>query len=328
MRRCLNCMEEYPDKNQNTCPHCGFTEGEQKEEEYCFRSGGILQKRYIVGNMIKVREQDIFYIGWDALFERKVQIQEYFPKDLAERKDGNQVKAKDGETEGYQSGLEIFYIRSRELLRLYKEADIITYDAVFKENGTAYAVMDHLDYETIGRWLKGGAMPADFAAELFRDAARAVDKVHQLGLYHGMLGADTFWLGALDKPVLKDFGCWPDSGEENALEKGKGLLPGIRKDICGLAKLFCRMMTGQEIQDPAMLEEVFSRSKVRIGKTAVSALKKAMSGETDSVEQFIAELRVEDEAEDKESGIPPWALVLGGVLAAGIIVAFIVIFIR
>ena len=88
MRRCLNCMEEYPDQHGNTCPYCGFTEGEKESQPSSLRPGSILQRRYIVGNVIKAREQDLTYIGWDALFERKVQIQEYYPKKLAERKEG------------------------------------------------------------------------------------------------------------------------------------------------------------------------------------------------------------------------------------------------
>ena len=82
MKRCLNCMEEFED-HLRICPACGGGKG--REYPFALKAGSILQGRYIVGNCQRARACDIRYIGWDALFERKVFIEEFYPARLADR---------------------------------------------------------------------------------------------------------------------------------------------------------------------------------------------------------------------------------------------------
>ena len=44
------------------------------------KPGYILQERYITGTLRAEGETDLTYIGWDGLFDRKVLIQEFFPR--------------------------------------------------------------------------------------------------------------------------------------------------------------------------------------------------------------------------------------------------------
>ena len=49
--RCNNCFEEYND-DLDICPYCGFTAGMEPQEAYMLFAGSILQKRYIVGEVL------------------------------------------------------------------------------------------------------------------------------------------------------------------------------------------------------------------------------------------------------------------------------------
>ena len=126
MRRCLQCMNEYPEEYEDVCPHCGYVHGGTENGSGDLRPGTILQGRYIVGTVLKSRDMDLCYIGWDALFERKVMIQEYFPRYCASRSAGDELSIYSSKEEIYKKGLELFYRQSRELIRLYKEEDIVT----------------------------------------------------------------------------------------------------------------------------------------------------------------------------------------------------------
>ena len=325
MRRCLNCMEEYPDQHGNTCPYCGFTEGEKESQPSSLRPGSILQRRYIVGNVIKAREQDLTYIGWDALFERKVQIQEYYPKKLAERKEGLLAKPYPDGEESYREGLKNFYSRSRELLRLYQEEDIVTYFACFEENGTAYGVMDYQKRETLGHRLQGRPVKPETAMGILQKAMAAVGKIHRIGIYHGMVGIDTFWITSQDKLIAKDFGGWllsvPESGEEGLVGQ-RSEEAGVREDIWGLARMFCRLVTGREILNSHMLEEALRSDRKLLGKAQAAALGRALDRKLQSLEQFQAEL---SQGEGAKAAIPLPLVIGGAVIAAAVIIIAVLI---
>ena len=158
MRRCLNCMQEYQDNYNDACPNCGYRGEATQDGGVCLAPGTILQGRYIIGTVIRTRDIDIFYNCWDALFERRVQVQEYFPRYCATRSGGAEVSVYEAKKEQYLEGLRLFCGQSRELIRLYKEEDVVTYHALFQDNRTAYAVMDAPEAPSLKTWL-GGRMP-------------------------------------------------------------------------------------------------------------------------------------------------------------------------
>lgn len=327
MRRCLNCMEEYAEEYQDTCPRCGYVDGKTQDGTVYLMPGTILQGRYIVGTVIEARDVDVIYHGWDALFERKVQIQEYFPRYCSTRAGKSEVSIYDAKRDRYEAGVELFYRQSRELLRLYKENDIVTYHACFRENRTAYAVMDYRTEKTLEQWLDGRILRTKEASSLLWEMVEAVDKCHKIGVYHGMIGLKTFWVTADGKLILKDFGAWRYcSGEPGIVDYGKA---GIHTDVYGVARLFCRMITGKEIETGEKLEAELLKHQISLNSHVVSALKRALSHDTKSIRQFRAELygkagrrrsasgsHIQTQRKDarKSLSLPRWAV--GGAAAA------------
>ena len=301
MRLCMQCMNQYPDEYEDICPHCGYVHGATENGGSALPPGTILQGRYIVGNVIKSRDMDLCYIGWDYLFERKVMIQEYLPRYCVSRSKQLEPSAYNGEKDGlapsvysskeelYRQGLELFYRQSRELIRLYKEEDVVTYHACFKDHKTAYAVMEYRKNETLEQYLASrGTLRVREAMSFLTEAIESVEKAARLGILHGRIEPSSFWIEPNGNLVLKDFGAWRYiSGEPGIVDYGRA---GEHTDVYGLAKLFCQMVTGKEIEDDDKLEAELIKSQVRLSRHVTAALKRALAHQTRTIRQFEEEL--------------------------------------
>lgn len=326
MKRCLHCMNEYPEEYGSHCPSCGYIDGTTQDGSISLQPGSILQARYIVGTVIKERDTDIFYIGWDAVFDRKVQIQEYFPKHCATRSGKAELSIYEHKRELYQEGLELFYKQSRQMIRLYKEEDIITYHACFRENGTVYAIMDYSQDITLSQRLESHIFRVNEAEECLNDAIDAVQKAHRIGVFHGQITLDSFW----EKPggglVLKDFGVPPIVSVEQGIGDYGNV--GMHADVYGLAKLFCQLVTGKEIEDGEKLESELARKQVSLKKPVVEALKRALFHQTRTMDAFQKELwgrRMVPKSRKKKKNhgslsLPRWVIPVAALLMAGMLI--------
>ncbi len=330
MRRCLNCMNEYQEQFGEVCPHCGYVADATEDGGIGLRPGTILQERYIVGTVLKSRDTDIIYIGWDALFDRKVQIQEYFPRYCATRSLQPELTVYGSKAELFNEGLDLFYRQSRQLIRLYKEPDVITYHACFRANKTAYAIMDYRMERTLKSWLKTRNAGAGEAKALFAHAFTAVNKCHQIGVYHGMIDSETFYVTGDGHLVLKDFGAWRYvSGEPGVVDYGNG---GVSTDVYRLSRLFCQLATGKEVPDEDEAKLDLMLTQAGLNRQERQALKHALSHSTKSMQRFQEEfggqiLMEHEEAFEKRRSkrrdarrsleLPHWVFwVAGGLVAA------------
>lgn len=324
MRRCLNCMYEYSEGYENTCPNCGYAEGVTQDGSIYLYPGSILHGRYIVGTIRKIRDTDLFYIGWDALFDRKVLIQEYFPKYCATRSGKPELSVYDAKQERFKSGLDLFYQQSRQLIRLYKEEDVITYHACFMENGTAYAVMDYRQEKTLKEYLEGRCIPPAEAEKILDAALEAVKKAHDLGVFHGQIEMDSLLMSAEGKIILKDFGASRYvSGEPGIADYDRA---GFHTDIYSMTKLFIQMITGKEIEEGGKLDKELARKQIHLKKSETEALKHALLHQIPTIDSFYKELwgrrKISRSRKQKEpSGslkLPRWVLVAVVIAFAGI----------
>lgn len=314
MRRCLNCMEEYAD-NYTFCPHCQYIDGVTQSGDAHLQPGAILQGRYIVGTSIKRRKTDMFYMGWDALFERKVQIQEYFPEYCRECVGSACPDVPNSKQELFKEGLEFFVERSRQLIRLYKMEDVITYHACLRENGTAYAVMDFRQEETLDKFLESQTIRAGDARRWLLKAAKAVQKVHEIGICHGCVEPDSFWVRPDGSLILKDFGSLVHGEKTNV-------------DVSGLAGMFCQMACGGLIETGERLEKEFFRRHIYLKRENIMVLKAALDGQIETVEEFLQDFlgdqytdtdRYEEKRGRDAFGFPRWAKVAVPACIIGII---------
>lgn len=291
MKRCLNCMKEYEEGYGSKCPHCGYDQSAAADDSV-LPPGSILQGRYIVGTVIRRRKVDVIYQGWDALFDRHVRIQEYFPRYCAARSGNEYISIYDSKSEQFQNGLELFYNSSRQLIRLYREEDVIRYYACFYANKTAYAVMEQKPFMTLQKWMKMKPLKEREALSVVRSAIHVLKKVHQYGVIHGMPDGESFWIQEGGGLILKDFVSWRYvSGEPGVMGYGR---VQEEADVYGLGLLFCSLLAGntvgEEIGAEADADALFWGQRFGVGRQTAFALKHVFSHETKTLEQLEEEL--------------------------------------
>lgn len=273
MKRCLNCMEEFED-HLRICPACGG--GKAREYPFALKAGSILQGRYIVGNCQRARACDIRYIGWDALFERKVFIEEFYPARLADRDENGRVWPASGQEEAYRENLGRFVHFRKELIRLYKETDIEEVYSCFEENGTAYAAFRYTEDRTLEDLINGNVLLKDSDAMAFLYMAlEAVEKIHGLGLTHGAVNLENLQMTAEGKLVLTGFGepChW--CGDPEQIDYGN---PGEGTDLFGLALVFGKMLLGKSGAGPAEIVKYLDSGDHHLPVRTVQALKHSLT---------------------------------------------------
>lgn len=332
MKRCLNCMKEYEEGYGSKCPHCGYDQSAAADDSV-LPPGSILQGRYIVGTVIRRRKVDVIYQGWDALFDRHVRIQEYFPRYCAARSGEEHMSIYDSKSEQFQKGLELFYNSSRQLIRLYREEDVIRYYACFYANKTAYAVMEQKPFMTLQAWVRMKPLKEREALAVVRSAIHALKKVHQYGVVHGMPDGESFWIQEGGGLILKDFVSWRYvSGEPGVIGYGR---VQEEADVYGLGLLFCSLLTGntagEELGAEAGADALFWGQRFGVGRQTAFALKRVFSHETQTLEQLEEELfektdqltetqKIEKRRNyriaEKVLRIPKRFLIIGGIAAA------------
>ena len=146
MKRCLGCMELYENEYQ-ICPHCGYEEGKGVDKGFHMMPGEILADRYLIGKVIGYGGFGVTYIAWDKTLDKKVAIKEYLPSEFSTRVTGHKeiTVYADEKQEQFNIGVEKFIDEAKRLMKLKDVDGVVRIFNCFKENGTAYIVMEYLD---------------------------------------------------------------------------------------------------------------------------------------------------------------------------------------
>ena len=71
---CMRCFEAMED-GSNTCPHCGWHNGEQVKNALPY--GTLLGEKYLVGQAVHVNGAGITYAALEAKTAQKVEVREF-----------------------------------------------------------------------------------------------------------------------------------------------------------------------------------------------------------------------------------------------------------
>lgn len=253
--RCLNCMEEY-ESTQPICPHCGFKSQVIQRGEM-LEAGSILQGRYIVGAMRRRDLADLVYAGWDALFERKVMIMEYFPHTIARREEGSsQVITTD--LDFFEEGLHVFLDDNEQLILLDGTNGLLNVYSVFEENGTGYVTMEYPEGLALRAVLRrDGSMSLEQAERLARHLSMPITAAHGLHFCHGQLSLDCCYQTSHGEYKL---GSFNESGYltgdvPKERDVWDGLLPDMTEDTFSLVCIIGCALTGVDAWEGRSLEE-------------------------------------------------------------------------
>ena len=206
-RICYGCFSE---KEPGTvCPVCGFDEAKQ-QPYLALPLGTIVNGRYLIGKVLGIGGFGITYLGFDLTLEIKVAIKEYMPSAMATRNtDRYTVVLTSHQEKDYQSGMERFLEEARILAKLQNTPNIVSVQNYFRENNTAYFVMEYVDGTSLKAYLAahGEKISCEEALKILLPVMNALVSVHSMQLLHRDISPDNIYLTADGDSRLLDFGA-------------------------------------------------------------------------------------------------------------------------
>jgi serine/threonine protein kinase len=203
-------MKEY-DEGLECCPECGFVRGTPPKEIYHLHPEVVLADRYEVGTVVAYGGFGILYRAWDKKLEVMVAVKEYFPSSYVNRNPGEKeifiyTSKKQGE---FQEGLQGFLEEARNTAKFSSHPNIVNVYDYFKENGTAYMIMEFMDGVTLKQYTKeqGGKLPWKEAVDIITGICNDLQVVHQAGILHRDISPDNIMLCNDGSIKLFDFGA-------------------------------------------------------------------------------------------------------------------------
>ena len=215
---------------------------------------------YVVRKILGEGGFGITYLAEDTNLGRMVALKEYLPVDMAYRDDTASVQPLAGEAgEMFDWGLERFISEAQTLAR-FKHPNIVHVFSVFRENNTAYMVMEYEQGRGLDSMLKGKkTIPEQELMNIISPLMDGLEQVHGFGFIHRDIKPANIYIREDGSPVLIDFGSARQSlGEttrtltamvspgyapfEQYISKGEKQGPWT--DIYGLGATLYRAVTG------------------------------------------------------------------------------------
>lgn len=190
---CLKCMND--NGGEKICPICGFDNSTPNPSD-CLPVKSVVQNRYLLGTVLKRDGEGITYMGWDQSRMAKIEVKEYFPSGFAHRNPDKTVAINQSGKYTFNEGLLEFIDINRAIL-LSTLPSLLKVLDVFEENGTAYAVFEHISAITLEEFLQknGGALKWEQARPFFLPVIDTVYGMNEMGYIHGGISTDTILVG-------------------------------------------------------------------------------------------------------------------------------------
>ena len=217
---CINCMQERRSPD-GICEFCGFDVRTFELPRHHMRPFTILAGKYLIGDAIGEGGFGITYIGMDLNLEVKVAIKEYYPQGAAVR----DCRTNDSTVWSYSKSTQVFFEEGREkfineaktIAKFRNVPEIVGVIDFFRENQTAYIVMEYLDGQTLKQYLKvkGGKIPADELLRMMKPLIASLGKLHAQGLIHRDISPDNIMIMKDGSIKILDFGGARDFVSQN-----------------------------------------------------------------------------------------------------------------
>jgi len=172
--------------------------------------GTLLQNgKYRIENVLGQGGFGITYLARQEILEREVCIKEFFMRDFCNRSETNSSV-----TLGTTANKELMerylnkFIKEARTIAALEHPNIIHIHDIFKENDTAYYVMDYIEGESLAEMVKRrGPLPEEEAVAYIRSIADALKYVHERSINHLDVKPGNIMVRRADSRVfLLDFG--------------------------------------------------------------------------------------------------------------------------
>ena len=208
---CINCMRERRNPD-GVCEFCGFDVRTFELPRHHMRPFTILAGKYLIGKAIGEGGFGITYLGMDLNLEVRVAIKEYYPQGFAVRdsrtNDSTVWSYSESTQTFFEEGREKFINEAKTIAKFRELPEIVGVTDFFRENQTAYIVMEYLDGQTLKQYLKanGGKIPAENVVRMMRPLIASLGKLHRQNLIHRDISPDNIMLMKNGSIKILDFG--------------------------------------------------------------------------------------------------------------------------
>jgi serine/threonine protein kinase len=231
---------------------------------YELPSGTLLHNRYRIESVIGQGGFGITYKAIDESLKRPVCIKELFLSGHCTRGSANTVHSQGLKELDFTHFCERFVEEAGALAR-FRHPGIVQVQDVFRENGTAYNVMEFVEGETLkARTQKSGPITLEIALPLMQGLLDAVEEIHRQGMLHRDIKPDNVMLRPNGQPVLIDFGSARAFNDAKTVSQTAILTPGYAPleqysekarrgpytDIYSLGATFYFLLTGKAPLSP------------------------------------------------------------------------------
>ncbi|MFT7461232.1 MAG: serine/threonine protein kinase [Planctomycetota bacterium] len=162
---------------------------------------------YVIQKVLGQGGFGITYLAEDVNLGRQVAVKEYLPNDMAYREKDSSIHPVSGETgDLFKWGLDRFISEAQTLAR-FKHPNIVQVYSVFKENNTAYMVMEFEQGSGLDQNLKQqNTLPEQTLMNILLPLLDGLEQVHEIEFIHRDIKPANIYLREDGTPVLLDFG--------------------------------------------------------------------------------------------------------------------------
>ena len=229
----------------------------------------ILHGHYYIGGILGSGGFGITYMALDLRTMCKVAIKEYYVKAFIKRRnlfqhDWTIVPNDDEGGKRFQNGVKLFLEEGRKIELFNYMPNIVSVRSYFRENQTAYLVMEFIEGITLQEYLKqnGMVLTVGKTMEFMKPVIHSLITMHEKQIVHRDISPDNIMIDRQGRSVLIDFGA--ASKYDNRQDIGysvikKGYAPpeqyseygnqGPWTDVYGVCATIYRMITGKLPQD-------------------------------------------------------------------------------
>jgi serine/threonine protein kinase len=176
--------------------------------EHALESGTVIHG-YIISKVLGVGGFGITYLAKDSKLGMEVVIKEYFPGELAERKDDSTIVSKSSNTErDFKKGMQRFAEEAKTLAK-FNHPSIVKILTYFESNNTAYFVMEYEEGIDLSQYLKQKNKPLsqEEILSIMMPILEGLKEVHKHNYLHRDIKPGNILLRKNKAPILIDFGA-------------------------------------------------------------------------------------------------------------------------
>ena len=193
---------------QDACPSCGVSlgSGPTAPARHLPRGSLLHQDKFSVGRVLGEGGFGITYKGAHRDLRRLVAIKELFPTDLGAARLGARVSVPATQADAFRRAQERALQEAQAIAGFRSRSIVDVYD-MFRENDTAYIVMEYLEGQTLeDRIQREDRVPPDEVLQIAQALCEALTEVHAGQLLHRDVKPANIVLTEDGRTVLIDFG--------------------------------------------------------------------------------------------------------------------------